>query len=94
MKFIETFPYVIWYKKGKENVVADMLHTRLFGFEHIKVLYSKDIYFAPIVENLKQKCVVSNYMLFDGFRKTKFCILTSSTQEFLVKKPYGRFWDH
>ena len=25
IKFIETFPYVICYKKGKENVVADAL---------------------------------------------------------------------
>ncbi|KAI5653981.1 hypothetical protein M9H77_31168 [Catharanthus roseus] len=28
MEFIETFPYVIRYKKGKENVVADTLSRR------------------------------------------------------------------
>ena len=28
MEFIETFPYVIRYKKGKENVVADALCRR------------------------------------------------------------------
>ena len=28
MEFIETFPYVIRYKQGKENVVADGLSRR------------------------------------------------------------------
>ena len=28
MEFIETFPYVIKYKQGKENVVADALSRR------------------------------------------------------------------
>ncbi|PKI61546.1 hypothetical protein CRG98_018042, partial [Punica granatum] len=50
VEFIETFPYVIWYKQGKENVVADALSRRyallstfdakLLGFEHIKNLYA------------------------------------------------------
>ncbi|XP_057469634.1 uncharacterized protein LOC130758701 [Actinidia eriantha] len=32
MEFIETFPYVIRYKQGKENVVADALFRRHDGF--------------------------------------------------------------
>ena len=46
------FPYVIRYKQGKENVVADALSRRyallstldvkLLGFEHIKELYAED----------------------------------------------------
>lgn len=49
---IETFPYVIKYKKGKENMVADALSrshalissmdAKMLGFEHIKELYKKD----------------------------------------------------
>ena len=45
VEFIETFPYVIRYKLGKENVVVDALSRRyvliftldakLLGFEHI-----------------------------------------------------------
>ena len=49
VEFIETFPYVIKYKQGKENIVADALsrryvflhtmNTRLLGFEYVKELY-------------------------------------------------------
>ena len=52
VEFIETFPYVIRYKQGKENIVADALSRRyvlistlnakLLGFEHIKELYADD----------------------------------------------------
>ena len=58
MEFIETFPYVIKYKQGKENVVADalsrrytllsVLETKLLGFEFIKDLYASDQYFKEI----------------------------------------------
>ena len=52
MEFVETFPYVIRYKQGKENIVVDALSRRyvlistldvkLLGFEHIKELYPLD----------------------------------------------------
>jgi hypothetical protein len=52
VEFIETFPYVIRYKQGKGNVVADALSrwyailstldAKLLGFEYIKELYAKD----------------------------------------------------
>nr|XP_023887116.1 uncharacterized protein LOC111999228 [Quercus suber] len=32
VEFIETFPYVIKYKQGKENIVADALSRRLDGY--------------------------------------------------------------
>ena len=51
VEFIETFPYVIKYKQGKENIVADailcryvLLHTmntRLLSFEYVKELYDE-----------------------------------------------------
>jgi hypothetical protein len=56
IEFIETFPYVIKYKQGKENIVADALSlryvllntisTRLLGFEYVKALYANDYDFA------------------------------------------------
>ena len=55
MEFIETFPYVIWYKQGKENIVTDSLSckyvlistldAKLLGFEHVKELYADDLDF-------------------------------------------------
>ena len=58
MEFIETFPYVIRYKQGKENVVADALSRRyallnaldskLLGFELIKSQYEHDKDFGEI----------------------------------------------
>ncbi|XP_033139286.1 uncharacterized protein LOC117130674, partial [Brassica rapa] len=52
VEFIETFPYVIKYKQGKENIVADALSRRyvllntldakLLGFEQLKEMYATD----------------------------------------------------
>ena len=52
MEFVETFPYVILYKQGKENIVAyalswryvliSTLDDKFLGFEHIKELYPLD----------------------------------------------------
>ncbi|KAH9686183.1 Endonuclease [Citrus sinensis] len=63
VEFIEPFPYVIKYKQGKENVVADALSRRyalistlnakLLGFEYIKELYVNDPDFANVHSNLK-----------------------------------------
>jgi hypothetical protein len=57
--FMESFPYVIKYKKGQVNVVADalsrsfalisMLNARLMGFEQVKEQYANDSYFANVV---------------------------------------------
>ena len=56
MEFVETFPYVIRYKQGKENIVADAfswryvlictLDAKFLGFEHIKELYPLDQEFS------------------------------------------------
>ena len=61
VEFIESFPYVIKYKKGKENIVADALsrqHTLLtrleinvLGLDETKALYATDPFFAPIFAN-------------------------------------------
>ena len=58
IEFIESFPYVINYKQGKENIVADALSrryalmntltSRLMGFESLKELYSNDDDFEKV----------------------------------------------
>jgi hypothetical protein len=58
VEFIETFPYVIKYKQGNDNIVADALSRRyalgsalnakLLGFEYVKELYANDDDFASV----------------------------------------------
>jgi len=56
VEFIETFPYVVKYRKGKENIVADalshkhlllnQLEVKVLGIESIKELYLADHEFS------------------------------------------------
>ena len=58
MEFIETFPYVIKYKQGEENIMTDALSRRealvstlnakLLEFEYVKGLYANDDDFASV----------------------------------------------
>ena len=58
VEFIETFPYVIKYKQGKENIVSDALSRRyalvstlnakLLRFEYVKELYANDNDFTRV----------------------------------------------
>lgn len=58
LEFVETFPYIIKYKKGKDNIAADALSrqhnliitmdAKVLGFEHIKIVYWEDPYFGAI----------------------------------------------
>ena len=58
VEFLEQLPYIIKYKKGKSNVVADALSRRytllaklgsqILGFYNICELYSQDLFFASI----------------------------------------------
>lgn len=85
VEFIETFPYVIRYKQGKENIVADALSRRyvsistlnakLLGFEHIKELYADDHDFS-VEYQACEKTVVCKYFRHDGylFRENKLCV--------------------
>ena len=61
-EFIESFPYIVKYKKGKDNVVADALFRRhallsqldakVLGLESIKELYVHDSYFLNHFPNV------------------------------------------
>ena len=64
VEFIETFPYVIKHKKGKENVIADALSRRytmlsqldfkIFGLDTIKYEYVHDVDFKDVLQNCKE----------------------------------------
>lgn len=56
VEFVESFPYIVKYKKGKEAAVADALprnsvllnqsEVKVLGLEAIKDLYATDLVFA------------------------------------------------
>ena len=100
VEFIETFPYVIKYKQGKENIVADALSRRyvllstldgrFLGFEHIKELYKDDSDFANVYNACETSAFGKFYRL-DGylFKESRLCVPLSYMRELLVREAHG-----
>ncbi|CAA7040564.1 unnamed protein product [Microthlaspi erraticum] len=100
VEFIETFPYVIKYKKGKDNVVADALSRRytllstldakLLGFEQIKDLYASDSDFAEIYKSCS-KFAFGRYFRQDGFLfyENRLCVPNCSLRDLFVREAHG-----
>ena len=100
IEFVETFPYVICYKQGKENIVADALSRRyvlistldakLFGFEHIKELYLLDQDFSEEYACC-ERAAHDNFFRHDGFlfQENKLCIPNCSIRDLLVKESHS-----
>ncbi|XP_031392286.1 uncharacterized protein LOC116204335 [Punica granatum] len=100
VEFIEMFPYVIKYKQGKENVVADALSRRyvlistlnakFLGFEHLKELFMQDSDFGAIYSAC-EKGAFGKFYKHDEFlfRENKLCIPNSSMRELLVLESHG-----
>ena len=100
MEFVETFPYVIRYKKGKENIVADALSQRyvlistlnakVLVFYHIKELYPLDQDFSEeyvcCEKAAHDKLFIHEEFL---FRENKLCITNYSIWDLLVRKSHG-----
>ncbi|WVZ76158.1 LOW QUALITY PROTEIN: hypothetical protein U9M48_024156 [Paspalum notatum var. saurae] len=100
-EFIESFPYIVKYKKGKDNVVADalskhhvlpsQLDAKTLGLESIKNLYATDSYFSEPYT----KCDVGKgwekFHLHDGFffRANKLCIPDCSVHLMLVQEAHA-----
>jgi hypothetical protein len=101
VEFIETFLYVIKYKQGKENIVADALSrryvllstldARFLGFQHIKELYKDDSDFANVY-NACETLAFGKFYRFDEyfFKESRLCVPSSSICELLVREAYGR----
>ena len=100
LEFVETFPYVISYKQGKEKITADALSrryalltslsARILGFEFIKELYASDIDFSTIYAAC-EKSAFSKFYQHDGFlfRENRLCIPVCSMRELLVREAHG-----
>jgi len=77
VEFIESFPYVVRYKKGKENVVADalsrknvllsQLEVKVPGLESLRELYSVDREFSEPYSNCKDGKGYEKYHVHMGF---------------------------
>jgi len=108
MEFLEQFPYVIKYKKGSTNIVADALSRRhvlfskhgaqILGFDNIKELYQEDQEFASIYAKCAHRAQ-EGYYVTEGylFKEGKLCILQGTHRKLLVKESHeggshGPFW--
>ncbi|KAG7564287.1 Reverse transcriptase domain [Arabidopsis suecica] len=100
LEFIETFPYVIKYKKGKENVVADALSRRyaliatmeakVMGFEHIKEMYKDDPELGECYKD-HGKGLYKAFYLQDGFlfKDKRLCIPQGSMRDLILSEAHG-----
>ncbi|XP_071939935.1 uncharacterized protein [Coffea arabica] len=98
--FIDSFTFVLKYKTGKSNAVADALsrrHTlittldaKLLGFEFLKELYATDSDFGEIFSSLPRHSR-EHYFISQGFLyyKDKLCIPKSSMRTLLAKESHG-----
>ena len=101
VEFIESFPYVIKHKKGKENVIADALSRRftllnqldykIFGLEIIKDQYVHDADFKEVLLHCKDGKGWNKFIVSDGFvfRANKLCIPASSVRLLLLQEAHG-----
>uniref|UniRef100_A0A2N9FIN0 Reverse transcriptase n=1 Tax=Fagus sylvatica TaxID=28930 RepID=A0A2N9FIN0_FAGSY len=100
LEYIETFPYVIRYKQGKENIVADALSRRyvlltsmsakLLGFEYVKDMYADDADFSDVYKAC-DKTAFGKFYKHDGylFKESKLCVPSCSMRELLVREAHG-----
>ena len=100
-EIIESFPYIIKYKKGKDNVVANALSRRhillsqldvkILGLESIKELYANDSYFAEPFSKCNKGKGWKKFHLHDGFlfRANKLCIPDCSVRLLLLQEAHA-----
>jgi hypothetical protein len=99
LAFIETFPYVIRYKQGKENVVVNalsrryallsILDTKLLGFEYIKDLYARDSDFGDVFNACEKVAFGNSIGMMDFcFRKINYMPMCS-LRELLEREAHG-----
>ena len=100
VEFIESFPYIIKYKKVNENVVADdlsrksvllnQLEVKVLGLGAIKELYATNLVFAEPYLKCQEGKGWDKYHLHDGilFRANKLCVLDSSIRLLLWQESH------
>ena len=101
VEFIESFPYIIKHKKGKDNVIADalsrrytllsQLDCRIFGLESIKEQYALDSDFKDVLLQCREGRTWNKFVLNDGFlfRANCLCIPVGSVHLLLLQEAHG-----
>jgi hypothetical protein len=101
VEFIESFPYIIKHKNGKDNVVADALSHRytmlsqldfkIFGLQTVKDLYVDDADFKDVFAHCVNGKPWGKFHLQDGFlfRANKLCVPASSVHLLLLQEAHG-----
>ena len=101
VEFIESFPYVIKHKKGKDNVIADALSRRytmlsqldchIFGLQTIKGQYALDADFKDVLLHCKEGQAWNKFVINDGFlfRANRLCIPVGSVRLLLLQEAHG-----
>ena len=104
VEYIESFAYVVKYKKGKDNVVADALSRRytllssldacVLGFALLRDLYAADSDFGEIFAQCMLPTGVTSarhFFVHDGFlfKSSRLCIPACSMRGLLVLEAHG-----
>ncbi|WVZ76149.1 hypothetical protein U9M48_024147 [Paspalum notatum var. saurae] len=101
VEFIESFPYIIKHKNGKENVIADALSRRytmlsqldfkIFGLQTVKDQYVDDADFKDILAHCMNGKPWGKFHMQDGFlfRANKLCVPASSVRLLLLQEAHG-----
>jgi hypothetical protein len=101
IEFIESFPYIIKHKKGKDNVIAyalsrrytmlSQLNHKIFGLETIKGLYADDFDFKDAFKNCREGRMWQNFMLCESllYHANKLYVSASFVRLLLLHEAYG-----
>jgi len=96
VEFIEIIPFIVTYKKGKDNVVADalsrksvllnQLEVKVLGLESLKDLYNNDAKFSEPYNHCQDGKGWKIYHIHEGFpfRANKLCVQNSSVRLLLL----------
>jgi hypothetical protein len=101
VEFIESFPYIIKHKRGKDNVIVDALSRRytmlsqldfrIFGLQTMKDQYVDDVDFKDAFAHCFHGKPWGKFQIQDGFLfcAIKLCIPASSVRLLLLQEAHG-----